>query len=343
MGDQHDIPESMAWGIIGRLEAGQTQQAVHHACHVAQSVISRLWNRFLETGDIRRRRGQGRPPSTSAQDRRHLLLLARRNRTMSATHLRAELAAATGTLVSTQTIRNCLHRGGLFARRPMVCIPLTAQHKRDRTTWAQQHQNWTLDDWSRVLFSDESRFCLQPDNRRILIWREPGSRNIPRNVREQPQYEGGSLMVWAGISLGGRTDLHFIRGGGLTGQRYLDEILQPTVLPYAGAVGPGFVFMDDNARPHRANIVNNWFDNHGIERMVWPACSPDCNPIEHAWDALGRRVAARQVPPRGLQQLEVALREEWTRIPQELLDNLVHSMPHRCTAVLGVRGDHTYY
>ncbi|GBM71545.1 hypothetical protein AVEN_41670-1 [Araneus ventricosus] len=62
-------------------------------------------------------------------------------------------------------------------------------------------------------------------------------------------------MVWAGISLGGHTDLHVFHGGTLTGVRYRDEILDPYVRPYAGAIGNDFILMDDNARPHRAGVV----------------------------------------------------------------------------------------
>ncbi|GFV63648.1 transposable element Tcb2 transposase [Trichonephila clavipes] len=61
--------------------------------------------------------------------------------------------------------------------------------------------------------------------------------------------------------------------------------------------------------------------------MEWPACSPDMNPIEHVWDALGRRVAGRQLPPQTLQELERALLEEWDRIPQLMVNSLIDSMP----------------
>ncbi|GFV96995.1 transposable element Tcb1 transposase [Trichonephila clavipes] len=150
-------------------------------------------------------------------------------------------------------------------------------------------------------------------------------------------------MVWGGISIGGRTDLHTIRNGTLTGRRYADEILRPHVIPYAGAIGDSFVFQDDNARPHRARLVENMLEAETIQRMEWPECSPDLNPIEHVWDMLGRCIAARPRPPATVRDLEIALLEEWNSIPQNLIDNLIASMANRCAAVLAVRGDHTTY
>ncbi|GFW30096.1 transposable element Tc3 transposase [Trichonephila clavipes] len=63
--------------------------------------------------------------------------------------------------------------------------------------------------------------------------------------------------------------------------------------------------------------------------MEWPVCSPDLNPIEHVWDMLGRRIAARPRPPATVRDLEIALLEEWNSIPQSLIDNLIASMANR--------------
>ncbi|GFX88061.1 transposable element Tcb2 transposase [Trichonephila clavipes] len=225
----------------------------------------------------------------------------------------------------------------------MVCIPLTPCHGAARRRWAAEHRDWEQHHWSQVLFTDLSRFSLECDTRRVLVWRDRGTRYNPAFVRERSQYRRAGWMVWGGISIGGRTDLHIIRNGTLTGRRYADEILRPHVIAYAGAIGDSFVFQDDNARPHRARLVENMLEAQTIQRREWPACSSVLNPIENVWDMLGRRIAARPRPPATVRDLEIALLEEWNSIPQSLIDNHITFMANSCAVVLAVRGDHTPY
>ncbi|UYV69724.1 hypothetical protein LAZ67_7000471 [Cordylochernes scorpioides] len=71
--------------------------------------------------------------------------------------------------------------------------------------------------------------------------------------------------------------------------------------------------------------------------MDWPAKSPDLNPIEHVWDALGRRIGARHPSPRTLVELKTALLEEWGLQPLDLLQSLVNSMRACCETLIAVR------
>ncbi|GFU85264.1 transposable element Tcb2 transposase [Trichonephila clavipes] len=178
---------------------------------------------------------------------------------MNATPLQQHLRSATGTTVSTQNVRYRLHGVGLYPRRPMLCVRLTSRHRSDRREWATEHVNWRKNEWSNVLFSDESRFSVHPDNRRIFIWRDRGSRNNPAFVHESVRFGGGGVLVYGGISIDGRTDLYIIRDGPLTARRYMNEIIRPIVVPYTAAIGDDFILMDDNCRPHRANLVEDFF------------------------------------------------------------------------------------
>ncbi|GFT22361.1 transposable element Tcb1 transposase [Trichonephila clavipes] len=191
-----------------------------------------------------------------------------------------------------QTLRHI----GLYARRPVRCVPLTATHCRMRLTWSREHALWTPQQWSGMMFSDESRFSLQSDSRRILIWRVPGTRYHQENTSDRHRYGGAGWLVWGGMILGSRTDLH-VQSVTMTGHIYRDVILEQHVRLFRGAMGAEFLFMDDIARPHRANIVDECLQSEDITRMDWPAYSPDLNPLEHVWDMIGRRTAAHQPPP----------------------------------------------
>ncbi|GFS50834.1 transposable element Tcb2 transposase [Trichonephila clavipes] len=227
MSQRSHLTDSEAWRVVGRLEGGQIQAEVAQAIGVSQSVISRTWNRFLETGSAGRTPGQGRRRATTPNENRYLVLTACRHRNKNAIHLQQHPCSATGTTVSTQTVRNRIHGVGLYARRPMVCVRLTSRHHRDRRESATEHVNWRRNEWSNVLFSNESRFSVHPNNRR----RERGSRNTPAFVHESVRFGGGGVLVYGGISIDGRTDLYIIRDGPLTARRYRDEILRPIVFP----------------------------------------------------------------------------------------------------------------
>ncbi|GFX83676.1 transposable element Tc1 transposase [Trichonephila clavipes] len=126
--------------------------------------------------------------------------------------------------------------------------------------------------------------------------------------------------------INGRTRLHVVANGSMTGQRYIDEVLLPHVRLFRGAVGDKFVFMDDNATCHRTLAVQDCLDSDGIQCLVWPVRSPDLNPIENVWDALGRQVAGRNYPPTNKNTLIRALTKEWDKLPQQLLDNVVQTV-----------------
>ncbi|GFW23601.1 transposable element Tcb2 transposase [Trichonephila clavipes] len=187
-------------------------------------------------------------------------------------------------------------------------------HRTARLQWCREHHNWTEQDWACVLFSDESRFSLSSDCRRQLIWRESGTAYRPENIQEKDRYPTCSIMVWAGIIMNGRTHLQVVANGTLTGQRYIDEVLLP----------------------------HDCQDSEGIQRLVWLACSPNLSPIENVWDALGRQVAGRNYPPTNKNILIRALKEEWDKLPQPLLDNVVQSMRkiEELTEILNVNKVH---
>ncbi|KAJ8866788.1 hypothetical protein PR048_032649 [Dryococelus australis] len=97
-------------------------------------------------------------------------------------------------------------------------------------------------------------------------------------------------------------------------------------------------FQDDNARCHVSRATMQWYTDCNVRRLDWPVRSPYLNPIEHLWDELYRRVVrARQARPKSIAQFVEWLQEEWRRIPVDVLQTLVESMPDRMAAVIAAR------
>ncbi|GFU99872.1 HTH_Tnp_Tc3_2 domain-containing protein [Trichonephila clavipes] len=183
--------------IIGRLECGRTQLEVSEELGIAQSVIFRLWQRFQDDGNVSRCYSTGRLRVTTPNEGRYLAVTAKRNRWNAASDLSRQLSPATGTTVSRQTAYRRLGHIGLYARRPVRCVPRTVTHCHLLLTWSREHALWTPQKWSCVIFFDESRFSLQSESHR----RAPGTRYHRENTIERHRYGGAGWLAWGEIIL----------------------------------------------------------------------------------------------------------------------------------------------
>ena len=115
-----------------------------------------------------------------------------------------------------------------------------------------------MSDGIMLTFSDELKFYLRQVDDRKRVWRRRGQRHFEATVVPRVAFQDGGVMVWAGVSAKARTDLVFIDGS-LNGQRYINDALTPHVLLFLRQMpDPNPVFQDDNARPHRARIVDDY-------------------------------------------------------------------------------------
>lgn len=327
---------------ITLFQEGYSVRSIARRLQRSHSVICRLLNRHREFGTVTRRPYPERERITTPREDRNLVRSALQNPARTARNIANIHFAATRRRISTQTVRNRLHEVNLRSRVRAVRPQLTREHRRARLNFARNHIDWDMNQWGHVLFTDESRFRLSHNDARVRAWRRRGERYLQSNVRETVHFGGGSIMVWGGISLTGRTNLHVFRDGIVNARRYLEDIVEPYIIPFAAEEGPDFVLQQDNARPHTARLVTDYLQERNIEVLEWPANSPDLNPIEHLWDVLQRRLRDRQAPE-NLDDLAEMLQEEWDNIPRQMIENLVNSMPRRCQDVRLARGGHTHY
>ena len=100
---------------------------------------------------------------------------------------------------------------------------------------------------------------------------------------------------------------------------------------------------DDNARPHRACVVDAYPHKQDIICMDWAPYSPNMNSIEHIWDDIGRGLEELYPQSVNLRQLGVVVQSMWQQIPLERVQTLVSSMPRRIRALVDARGRSTRY
>ncbi|KAK3523811.1 hypothetical protein QTP70_010172 [Hemibagrus guttatus] len=180
----------------------------------------------------------------------------------------------------------------LRCHRPVRVPMLTPVHHRKRQQWAREHQNWTTEQWKKVVWSDESRFLLHHVDGRVRVCLLPGEHMAPGCTMGRRRAGGGSVLLWSMFcweTLGPAVHVDVT----VTRSTYL-SIAADHVHSFMETLFPDGcgLFQQDNAPCHKAEMVQEWFDDHNnqFEELTPPPNSPDLNPIQHLWDVLDKQV-----------------------------------------------------
>ncbi len=185
--------------------------------------------------------------------------------------------------------------------------------------------------WSKVLFSDESEFCISFGNQGPRVWRKSGEAQNPCCLKSSVKFPQ-SVMIWAAMSSAGVGPLCFLKS--TVNAAIYQEILEHFMLPSADKLygDADFIFQQDLAPAHTAKGTKSWFNDHGITVLDWPANSPDLNPIENLWGIVKRKT--RDTRPNNADELKATVKETWASIPPQQCHKLITSMPRRIEAVI---------
>ncbi len=230
-------------------------------------------------------------------------------------------------------------RSDVFRKR--ATKPLLNQRQRQkRLTWAVEKKNWTVAQWSKVLFSDESKFCISFGNQGPRVWRKSGEAQNPCCLKSSVKFPQW-VMIWAAMSSAGVGPLCFLKS--TVNAAIYQEILEHFMLPSADKLygDANFIFQQDLAPAHTAKGTKSWFNDHGVTVLDWPANSPDLNPIENLWGIVKRKM--RDTRPNNADELKATVKATWASIPPQQCHKLITSMPRRIEAVIKAKGAPTKY
>jgi hypothetical protein len=327
--------------ILSLLNSGHSAHDISPLVGLHHTTISRLHRKHCP---YLKKQSGGCPPKLSAADTRYALHLITSRKAENAVQVTQILRDMTNQSLSGETTHCHLKDAGMKAvvkaKKPL----LTKRHRKERLDWAVAHQHWTVEDWKRVVWSDETKINRLGSDGRKWVWKKPGEALSDRLVKGTVKFGGGSLMMW-GCMLWEGTGFACKIDGKMDKELYtkiLQDELQET-LAFYGKDPSSTIFQQDNDPKHKSHMATDYLEEQDFTILSWPAQSPDLNPIEHLWDHLKRKLGEYERAPGGILELWERVQVEWDKIEPEVCQKLIESMPRRVEAVLKAKGGYTKY
>ena len=325
------ISEDKKNAIIRGLSTGESHRSIAVRVGGHHSTVGSIRKELVNNGTNIPKSRNGRPALLTERDRRKIVRSVITGHHSTAVQLQRTLQADSLIPdVSINTCRRVLYKAGLKGRVKRKKPLLKKEHRKKRQTLARVHAGWTLNDWKKVVWSDESKFNVFGSDGREYCWRRDGEAFRDQNIQPTVKHGSGSVTVWGCMTWDGVGFLCRINGN-MDGELYRSilggELIQ--TLEWYGLQRDGIVFQHDNDPKHTAIATKKWLGDNQFQVMIWPPQSPDMNPIEHMWNELDRRIRKRLVLPKSTDDLWAAIEEEWEAIPQSTCQNLIKTIPER--------------
>ncbi len=295
------------------------------------------WTQYYsEHGSLEDQPRSGRPRITTDEVDQSIIDLARENPFNTPRQIRSELELE----LSRRTVRRRLDEAGLLGRVARMEFPFTPANITERLEFAQEHQNWNDDKWTRVIFGDESYISLGPHGQ-VWVQRPEDAAYVSRYLVQGRYQFAPKIGVFACFSSQGPGCLRFIDDD--MDERLYTDTMARFVKPYALRLfsAGAWWYLHDNAGYHTSRVSRAWFHNNGIDCIKLPSHSPDLNPIENLFRYWKSRIDDRH--PHNLTELRQYCTEEWGNIPPLICSTLVDSMHDRMKCVLDAEGHRTRY
>ena len=335
------ISSAQKENIIVLASNGQSTHKIASSLGVSQPTVVRVLQNLLPNHQSPH---SGRPSKLSATSERVIITQITTGKVANAVQATKHINSIISNPVSSQTVCRVLKQHSLKAVTKKKKPLLSAVHRKKRLAFALKYQNWTVEDWKRVIWSDETKINRIGSDGKQWVWKQVGQGLIDREVQGTVKFGGGNIMVWGCMGWEGVGRLAEVEGK-MNADQYV-SILEDNLLPSleeSGFSAEDVIFQQDNDPKHTSIKATKWFENNNINVLDWAPQSPDINPIEHLWQHIKRWLGEYSTMPKGVWEIWERVAEVWNEIPPEVCQNLIESMPRRVEAVIKAKGGHTKY
>ena len=197
-----------------------------------------------------------------------------------------------------------------------------------------------MDSLDRITWSDETCVTAYPTKRQIAIKVHSSTKESELPFIPKVQKGGFSVMFWGCFTRYAKGPLTVIEGS-IDNPKYL-ELIQDIVIPEINASEHDLIFMQYDARPHKARIVRDYYDENNVAVLDWPPQSPDLNPIEQVWAIMKHELYTRKTFPKNRTELIETFLGIWDSLELKRFENLSDSIPERLEKVIENKGGWIY-
>ena len=319
---------------LARVIKGSPTKRVAASYGIGRSTLYKKYKNFCNEGRLGWKKVERRE-KMSQEEKEAILRVVQRQPFISRDDIRRKLNLS----ISNSTVTKYIKQFKISNRISPNKFQVQPDHRMERLSFASIRRNWTLYDWTKYIFTDESGM----DNgggARKRVWRSVNARFDPDFVHYR-QNKTFRVNFFSWVSIYGVGKLYFYDR--MDSELYCEiatDMMQ-TLRAQFGA--QDFRIIHDNARISCSRFTENFIETNGISQHFEhiPPYSPDMNIIENLWALVKRKVRERtnqfgRVQSRG--EFESLIADEWQSIPPNIVINLYNSLPNRMAAIIENKG-----
>ena len=321
--------------------SGNNVSSISKMLAVPRTTNSAIIQTFKRTGNVKKKSMSGRKEKLSVRAQRLLSRIIAANRKKPIAVVMAEFNNQSDTPISKTTFFRYCKKLRFKRRIYGKKLALGHRHRKLRLQWVRVRRGLSVEEyWKKVVFSDECTVKVG-QNHRIFVWKKDGEGSHRPDIYGIPHPSTTTrytVNIWSCITWHGQGPIKVIDGK-VDAKKYMD-ILDECLWPSMSNFFPdsNFLFQEDNAPIHKARIVKEYFRNHHVSPISWPAYSPDLNPIENCWAYLKRMLQKEIHLIKSEQDIRDKVKEIWGQLPLSYFRGLYDSMPRRCRQVHLLKG-----